>query len=67
MSFWGGGVDAQHTLPLGSVQDVQRQVTQVVPVLNKDSGYVFANIHNILAEVAPEKVVAMYQAAAAVK
>jgi hypothetical protein len=26
-------------------------------------GYVFCNIHNILAEIAPEKVIAMYRAA----
>ncbi|MEI8194899.1 MAG: uroporphyrinogen decarboxylase family protein, partial [Phycisphaerae bacterium] len=64
MAFWGGGVDSQHTLPLGSVEDVRREVARVVPILSKDSGYVFANIHNILAEVAPEKVVAMYQTAA---
>jgi len=65
MSLWGGGVDAQHVLPRGSVEDVQRQVAQVVPILKQDGGYVFANIHNILAEVAPEKVLAMYRAAAA--
>jgi len=65
MSLWGGGVDSQHTLPLGSLQDIQRQVAQVVPILSKDSGYVFANIHNLLAEVAPEKIIAMYQTATA--
>ena len=67
MSFWGGGVDAQHILSRGSVEDVRRQVAEVVPVLARDSGYVFANIHNILAEIAPEKVIAMYQAAASTR
>ena len=33
------------------------------PDLWKDSGYIFCNIHNILAEIAPEKVIAMYRAA----
>jgi hypothetical protein len=28
-------------------------------------GYVFCNIHNILAEIEPEKVIAMYEAAGA--
>jgi hypothetical protein len=32
--------------------------------MQQDSGYVFCNIHNILAEIAPEKVIAMYRAAA---
>jgi len=64
MSFWGGGVDSQHTLPRGTVEEVEREVAQTVPVLAADSGYVFANIHNLLADIPPEKVIAMYRAAA---
>jgi uroporphyrinogen decarboxylase len=63
MSLWGGGVDAQHTLPLGSVAEVEREVAEVVGELGQGGGYVFANTHNILAEIAPEKVVAMYRVA----
>ncbi len=63
MALWGGGVNAQSTLPLGSVEDVEREVEETVAVLKEDSGYVFCNVHNILAEIAPEKVVAMYHAA----
>jgi uroporphyrinogen decarboxylase len=63
MTLWGGGIDAQHTLPLGSVQDVEREVAETVGVLKQDGGYVFANVHNILAEIAPEKVIAMYRTA----
>ena len=36
---------------------------EVVPVMADGGGYVFCNIHNILAEIAPEKVIAMYRAA----
>ncbi len=61
MSLWGGGVNAQSTLPLGSVEDVEREAAESVRVLGAGGGYVFANIHNILAEIAPEKVVAMYR------
>jgi glucosamine 6-phosphate synthetase-like amidotransferase/phosphosugar isomerase protein len=35
-----------------------------VAILAKDSGYVFANIHNLLADVPPEKIIALYRAAA---
>lgn len=63
LSLWGGGVDSQHTLPLGSVADVERQVREVAPILANGGGYVFCNIHNILAEIAPDKVIAMYHAA----
>ncbi len=63
MALWGGGVDSQHTLPLGTVAEVEREVARTVPVLAQDSGYVFANIHNLLAEIPPEKIIAMYRAA----
>lgn len=63
IALWGGGVDTQTTLPLGSVEDVEKQTREVVAGLKQDSGYVFCAIHNILAEIAPEKVVALYHAA----
>jgi uroporphyrinogen decarboxylase len=63
IALWGGGVNSQVTLPLGSVDDVRREVTEVTDYLNQDGGYVFCNIHNILAEIAPEKVIAMYNEA----
>jgi len=66
IALWGGGVNSQVTLPLGTAADVAREVAEVVAYLRQDSGYVFCNIHNILSEIAPEKVIAMYRAAAAV-
>jgi uroporphyrinogen decarboxylase len=62
IALWGGGVNSQATLPLGTVADVERETREVVSYLNQDGGYVFCNIHNILAEIAPEKVIAMYKA-----
>jgi uroporphyrinogen decarboxylase len=67
IALWGGGVDTQKTLPLGTVADVEREVTEVVSCLAEGGGYVFNSIHNILAEVEPEKIVAMYRAAGAVR
>jgi uroporphyrinogen decarboxylase len=64
LALWGGGVNAQATLPLGSLEDVRKETAEVTRVLGQDGGYVFCNIHNILAEIPPEKVIAMYQAAA---
>ena len=67
ISLWGGGVNAQVTLPLGSVDDVSRETTEVVQYMIQDGGYIFCNIHNILAEIPPEKVIAFYKAADSVK
>ncbi len=61
LALWGGGVNSQVTLPLGSVQDVENQAREVVAYMRQDNGYVFCNIHNILAEISPEKVIALYR------
>ncbi len=63
ISLWGGGVNAQHTLPLGTVQDIEKEVTEIVQHFKQDGGYVFSSIHNILAEIEPEKIIAMYKTA----
>lgn len=61
--LWGGGVNSQVTLPLDTVEEIEKEVTKVVTYFSEDSGYVFSNIHNFLAEITPEKIIAMYKAA----
>jgi uroporphyrinogen decarboxylase len=63
IALWGGGINSQATLPLGTVDDVRKEVREVTQYMKQDGGYVFCNIHNILAEVSPEKVIAMYEEA----
>jgi len=63
LALWGGGINSQATLPLGSMKDVTSEASQTARILGQGGGYVFCNIHNILAEIAPEKVIAMYRAA----
>ncbi len=67
VALWGGGVNTQRTLPLGTVAEVEAETRAAVASLSRGGGYVFAAIHNILAEIDPRKVVAMYRAAAAVR
>lgn len=64
IALWGGGVNTQVTLPLGTVADVEREVREVTTYLAQDSGYVFCAIHNLLAEIPPEKILALYRTAA---
>ena len=64
MTLWGGGVNSQATLPRGSVADIEREVRQTVAALKSGGGFVFNNIHNLLAEISPEKIIDMYRAAA---
>lgn len=63
ITFWGGGCDTQHILPRGTPQEVKDHVRRNIDVLAPGGGFVFNQVHNILAEVPPENVVAMYEAA----
>jgi uroporphyrinogen decarboxylase len=67
IALWGGGVHTQQTLPLGSVDDVKREVAEVVACMGQGGGFIFAAIHNLLAEIPGDKIVAMYRTAAAVR
>ena len=63
LSFWGGGVDTQTTLPFGSIDDIRKEVEERVRILGAGGGYVFAAIHNIQADIPPGKVLAVYESA----
>lgn len=64
LTFWGGGVDTQDTLPLGTPQQVKDEVKLNIETLAPDGGYVFNTIHNIQADVPVENILAMYEALA---
>lgn len=63
--FWGGSLDCQKTLPFGSPDEVRREVAEHIRVFAPGGGYVFASVHNIQANVPPENVIAMFDAALA--
>jgi hypothetical protein len=62
LTFWGGGVDTQGTLPFGTPQEVYDQVTERIGIYNRGGGFVFNTIHNTQAKVPPENFVAMIEA-----
>lgn len=62
ITFWGGGVDTQKTLPFGTPEEVYEQVSERIRIFNKDGGYVFDTIHNIQAGTPVENVKAMIDA-----
>ena len=65
LSFWGGSLDCQKTLPYGTPEEVVREVQEHLRVFAPGGGYVFASVHNIQANVPPENVIAMYDTALA--
>ena len=60
VTFWGGGADTRYVLNRKSPEEVSEHVKQQVDILGKDGGFVFAAIHNIMPDVPPENVVAMF-------
>ena len=62
ITFWGGGCDTQVILPKGTPEQVRDHVLKNLDIMFKDGGYVFQQVHNILADIPPENIVAMFQA-----
>ncbi len=62
LTFWGGGCDTQNVLLNGTPQQVAEHVGRQVPILAPGGGFVFQQVHNILANVPPENIVAMFDA-----
>ncbi len=60
--FWGGAVDAQHTLPFAAAERVRKEVEENVRFFMPGGGYVFNNVHNIQAGVPVENILAMFAA-----
>ncbi len=63
ITFWGGGCDTREVLPRGTPQEVADHVRRQVEILAPGGGFVFQQVHNILADVPPENVIAMLDAA----
>jgi uroporphyrinogen decarboxylase len=62
LSFWGGGIETQSVLPLGTLQDIEQNVRKNLDALMPGGGYVFNAIHNIQGEVPPRNIVKMIEA-----
>ncbi len=62
LTFWGGGCDTHQTLSRATPDEVRRHVKQQVSIFQPGGGFVFQQVHNILADVPPENVIAMFDA-----
>ena len=64
ITFWGGGCDTRHVLNRATPQEVKDHVIERMEILSPGGGFVFNTVHNILPEVPPENIVAMFEAVA---
>ncbi len=62
ITFWGGGCDTRAVLNRASPAEVRRHVLERLEILSPGGGFVFNTVHNILPEVPPANVVAMFEA-----
>jgi uroporphyrinogen decarboxylase len=60
--FWGGGCDTKSVLPKATPEEVKDHVRRRLEIFQPGGGFVFNTIHNILPEVPPQNVVAMFEA-----
>jgi uroporphyrinogen decarboxylase len=61
--FWGGGCDTQTILGHATPEEIRQHVKERIATFGPNGGYVFNQVHNIQANVPPENILAMFDAA----
>ncbi len=61
--FWGGGIDVQQVLPFASLEEIEQEVKHTIEIMAPGGGYVFVPSHNIQADVTPDRIDKVYEAA----
>lgn len=62
ITFWGGGADTRFVLNHAQPAKVRAHVKHLLEVFAPGGGFVFNTVHNILPDVPPENIVAMFEA-----
>jgi uroporphyrinogen decarboxylase len=62
VTFWGAGADTRSVLNQGTPEQVKDHVRGNIEILSPGGGFVFNTIHNILPDVPPQNILAMYEA-----
>ena len=62
ITFWGGGCNTKKILNRATPDEVYKYCRQMIDIFNQDGGFVFNQEHNIMPDVPPENILAMYRA-----
>lgn len=62
VTFWGGGCDTAGVLNRATPKQVRKHVLERLEIFAPGGGFVFNTVHNILPEVPPQNIVAMFDA-----
>jgi uroporphyrinogen decarboxylase len=60
--FWGGGCDTRTFLNRATPAKVKEHVRQRLGIFSPGGGFVFNTVHNILPEIPPQNIVAVFEA-----
>ncbi len=63
ITFWGGGVDTQKTLPFGTPEQVRNEVEERIKIFAPGGGFVFCAIHNIQYGVPIDNIIVAFKTA----
>ena len=63
ITFWGGGVNCQNILPTGTEEEIRANVRELTQIFKPGGGFVFNPIHNIMGDIEPKKIIAVYDEA----
>lgn len=62
ITFWGGGADTRRVLNRSTPDQVKEHVRGLLEIFSPGGGYVLSATHNILSDVSPENIIAMFEA-----
>lgn len=61
-TFWGSGIETAGTLNIGTPAKFRKQVPEQLKIFSKGGGFVFNTVLNILSDVPPDNIIAMFDA-----
>jgi uroporphyrinogen decarboxylase len=61
-TFWGGGIETAGVLNAGPPSRIREQVLERMETFSRGGGFVFNTVHNILPDVPPRHITAMFDA-----
>lgn len=64
ITFWGGGCNTRTVLNRSTPEEVYTYTRRMIDIFAPDGGFVFNQEHNIMPDVPPENILAMYRVVA---
>ena len=61
ITLWGGGCDTQRILQFGTPEEVRKHVNEQISPWKGQGGFVFQQVHNIMADVPVKNIIAMFE------